>query len=111
MVTLEQAMSQKMAALIQGMSQRTTTRGIEIGQGFGQQPQIEVATTNVDIPIGYPINSLAGPEERPTVTSLVPIPTDALLNIVLFGLCNPQGFVLGPDLPSLGPGPQQIYHP
>ena len=71
MVTLEQAMSQKMATLIQGMSQRTTTRGIEIGQGSGQQPQIEVATTNVDIPIGYPVNSTAGPEERSTVTDRV----------------------------------------
>ena len=68
MATLEQAMSQKMDALIQGMSQRTTTRGIEIGQGSGQQPQIEVATTNVNIPIGYPVNSTVGPEERPTIT-------------------------------------------
>ena len=34
------------------------------------------------------------------VTSLALIPTDVLLNIILFGLCNPQGFVPGPDLPS-----------
>ncbi len=34
------------------------------------------------------------------VTSLALIPTDALLNIALFGLYNPQGFVSGPDLPS-----------
>jgi hypothetical protein len=70
MATLEQAMSQKMAALIQGMSQSTTTRGIEIGQGSSQQPQIEVVTTNIDIPIGYPANSTASPEERSTVTEI-----------------------------------------
>jgi hypothetical protein len=35
-----------------------------------------------------------------SVTSLALIPTDVLLNIVLFGLCNPQGFVPSPDLPS-----------
>ena len=38
---LEQTVSkndQNIAALIQGMSQKTTTRGIEIGQGSGQQP-------------------------------------------------------------------------
>jgi hypothetical protein len=66
---LEQTVSkndQNIAALIQGMSQKTTTRGIEIGQGSGQQPQIEVVTTNVDIPIGYPVNSTVGLEERPT---------------------------------------------
>ena len=48
------------------MSQKNTTRGIEIGQGSGQQPQMEVITTNVDIPIGYPVNSTVGSEERPT---------------------------------------------
>ena len=36
--TLEQTMSQNMATLIQGMSQKIATRGIEIGQGSGQQP-------------------------------------------------------------------------
>ena len=69
MKKLEQTVSnndQNVAALIQRMSQKITTRGIEIGQGSGQQPQIEVVTTNVDIPIGYPINSMVGPEERPT---------------------------------------------
>ena len=45
------------------------------------------------------------------VTSLALISIDALLNIVLFGFCNPQGFVSGLDLPFLGPNPQQIYHP
>ena len=34
------------------------------------------------------------------VTFLALIPTDTLLNIVLFGLRNPQGFVPGLDLPS-----------
>ena len=67
MAILEQTMSQNMAALIQGMSQRITIREIKIGQGSGQQPQVEVATTNVDIPIRYPVNSTAGPEERPTI--------------------------------------------
>jgi hypothetical protein len=69
MKKLEQAMSntdQNLVALIQGMSQKITTGGIEIGQGSGQQPQIEVITTNVDIPIGYPVNSTVGPKERPT---------------------------------------------
>ena len=45
------------------------------------------------------------------VMSLALIPTDALLNIFLFGLCNPQGFVSGPDLLFFGPNPQRIYHP
>ena len=45
------------------------------------------------------------------VMSLAPIPTDALLNIILFGLCNPQGFVPGPNLPFLRPSSQRIYHP
>ena len=76
MTTLEQTMSQNMAALIQGMSQKITTRGIEIGQGFGQQPQIEVVTTNVDITIGYPVNSAVGPEERPTNIGLNPPVTE-----------------------------------
>ena len=73
---LEQTVSkndQNIAALIQGMSQKTTTRGIEIGQGSGQQPQIEVVTTNVDIPIGYPVNSAVGLEERPTTLVLIPL--------------------------------------
>ena len=55
MKKLEQTVSntdQNIAALVQGMFQKITTRGIEIGQGSGQQPQIEVVTTNVDIPIG-----------------------------------------------------------
>ena len=47
------------------MSKGNVTRGIEIGQGFGQQPQIEVIATNVEIPIRYPINSVIGSEERP----------------------------------------------
>jgi hypothetical protein len=73
MVTLEQTMSQNMAALIQGMSQKTTIRGIKIGQGSGQQPQIEVVTTNVDIPIGYPVNSaVALKKDQPTLV-LIPL--------------------------------------
>uniref|UniRef100_A0A2N9I538 Uncharacterized protein n=1 Tax=Fagus sylvatica TaxID=28930 RepID=A0A2N9I538_FAGSY len=62
MKKLEQAVSntkhftQNIAAFVQGMSQKNTTRGIEVGQGSGQQPQIEMVTTNVEIPIGYPVN-------------------------------------------------------
>uniref|UniRef100_A0A2N9GED2 Uncharacterized protein n=1 Tax=Fagus sylvatica TaxID=28930 RepID=A0A2N9GED2_FAGSY len=73
---LEQAVSntkhftQNIATLVQGMSQKNTTRGIEIGQGSGQQPQIEVVTTNVEIPIGSPINLVIGSEERPINTNL-----------------------------------------
>jgi hypothetical protein len=66
MKKLEQVVSntnQNIAALVQGMSQKIITRGIEIGQGSGQQAQIEVVTTNVDIPIGYPVNSTVGSEE------------------------------------------------
>ena len=72
---LEQAMSntehftQNIVALVQGMSQGSTTRGIETSKGFGQQPQIEVVATNVEIPIGYPINPVIGSEERPTNTN------------------------------------------
>ena len=76
MKKLEKAVSntehftQNIAALVQGMSQKNTTKGIEIGQGSGQQPQIEVVTTNVEIPIGYPVNSVVSSEERPTNTNL-----------------------------------------
>ena len=41
MKKLEQVVSntnENIAALVQGMSQKITTRGIEIGQGSGQQP-------------------------------------------------------------------------
>ena len=62
--------TQNIIALVQGMSQKNTTRGIEIGQGSGQQPQIEVVTTNVEIPIGYPVNPVVGSEVRPTQTNL-----------------------------------------
>ena len=71
---LEQAVSntehftQNIAALVQGMSQGNATRRIETGQGFGQQPPIEVVATNVEIPIGYPINLVIGSEERPSNT-------------------------------------------
>ena len=51
------------------MSQGNATRGIETSQGLGQQPQIEMATTNVEIPIGYPINPVIGSEERPSNTN------------------------------------------
>jgi hypothetical protein len=51
------------------MSQGNATRGIEIGQEFGQQPQIEVVATNVEIPIGYPIIPVIGSEERPNNTN------------------------------------------
>ena len=76
MKKLEQAVSntkhftQNIVALVQGMSQKNTMRGIEIGQGSGQQPQIEVVTTNVEIPIEYPVNSVVGSKERPTNTNL-----------------------------------------
>jgi hypothetical protein len=76
MKKLEQAVSntehftQNIAALVQGTSQKNTTRGIEKGQGSGQQPQIEVVTTNVEIPIGYPVNPMVGSEERPTNINL-----------------------------------------
>jgi hypothetical protein len=76
MKKLEQAVSntehftQNIAALVQGTSQKNTTRGIEKGQGSAQQPQIEVVTTNVEIPIGYPINPVVGFEERPTNINL-----------------------------------------
>ena len=76
MAILEQNMSQNIAALIQGMSPKIISKGIEIGQGFGQQPQIEVVTTNVDIPIGYPVNSVADLEERPTNIGLNPPVTE-----------------------------------
>ena len=75
---MEQAVSntehftQNIAALVQGTSQKNTTRGIEKGQGSGQQPQIKVVTTNVDIPIRYPVNSVVGLEERPTNIGLNP---------------------------------------
>jgi hypothetical protein len=53
--------------LVQGITQGNTTKGIEIGQGSGHvgenQPQIEIVATNVEIPIGYPINPITGPEE------------------------------------------------
>ena len=81
MKKLEQAVSntehftQNIATLVQGTSQKTTTRGIKIGQRSGQQPQIEVVTTNVDIPIGYPVNSAVGPKERPTNIGLNPLVT------------------------------------
>ena len=59
--------------MVQGISQRNTTRGIEIGQGFGHdsenQPQIEIVATNVEIHIGYPINPGIGPEEIPNNTN------------------------------------------
>ncbi len=73
---MEQAVSntehftQNITALVQGMSQKNTTRGIEIGQGSGQQPQIEVVTKNVEIPIGYLVNPVVGSEERPINTNL-----------------------------------------
>ena len=55
--------------MVQGISQGNTTRGIEIGQGFGHdnenQPRIEIVATNVEIPIGYPVNPGIRPEERP----------------------------------------------
>ena len=51
------------------MSKGNVTRGIEIGQGSGQQPQIEVIATNVEIPIGYSINPSIGSEERPSNTN------------------------------------------
>ena len=73
MEIMEQNMSQNIAALIQGMAQKITSRGIEIDQGSGEQPQIEVVTTNMDIPIGYPVNSAVGPEERPTNVGLNPL--------------------------------------
>jgi hypothetical protein len=57
--------TQNITALVQRMSQGNATRGIEIGQGSGQQPQIELVATNVQIPIGYPINPVIGSEERP----------------------------------------------
>ena len=72
---LEQAVSntehftQNIAALVQGMSQGSTIRGIETSQGSGQQPQIEVVATNVEIPIEYPINPVIGSEERPSNTN------------------------------------------
>uniref|UniRef100_A0A2N9FYZ2 Uncharacterized protein n=1 Tax=Fagus sylvatica TaxID=28930 RepID=A0A2N9FYZ2_FAGSY len=83
MKKLEQAVSntkqftQNIATLVQGISQGNTTRGIEIGQGSSHvdknQPQIEIVATNVEIPIGYPIN-LVGPKERPNNTNpIIPI--------------------------------------
>jgi hypothetical protein len=51
------------------MSQKNTTRGIEIDQGSNQQPQIKVVTTNVEIPIGYLVNPVVGSEVRPTTKS------------------------------------------
>ncbi len=73
---MEQVVSntnENIAALVQGMSQKITTRGIEIGQGSGQQPQIEVVTTNVDIPIGYPVNSVVAlKKDQPTLV-LIPL--------------------------------------
>uniref|UniRef100_A0A2N9IV61 Retrotransposon gag domain-containing protein n=1 Tax=Fagus sylvatica TaxID=28930 RepID=A0A2N9IV61_FAGSY len=51
------------------MSQGNATRGIEIGQESGQQPQIEVVATNVEIPIWYPIIPVIGYEERPNNTN------------------------------------------
>ena len=77
MKKLEQAVSntehftQNIAALVQGMSQGSTIRGIETSQGSGQQPQIEVVATNVEIPIGYPINPVIGSEERPRNSCLI----------------------------------------
>jgi hypothetical protein len=76
MAIMEQNMSQNIAALIQGMSQKITSRGIVIGQGFGQQPHIEVVTTNVDIPIGYLVNSAVGLEESLTNIGLNPPVTE-----------------------------------
>ncbi len=76
MKKLEQVVSntehftQNIAALVQGMFQKNTTRGIELGQGSGQQPQIEVVTTHVEIPIGYPINPVISSKERPINTNL-----------------------------------------
>ena len=65
--------TQNIATLVQGISQRNTTRGIEIGQGSGHvsenQPQIEIVATNVEIPIGYPVNLVIRPEERPNNTN------------------------------------------
>jgi hypothetical protein len=59
--------TQTIVTLVQGITQGNTTKGIEIGQGFGHvgenQPQIEIVATNVEIPIGYPINPITGPEE------------------------------------------------
>ena len=59
--------TQNIATLVQGITQGNTTKGIEIGQGSGlvgeNQPQIEIVATNVEIPIGYPINPITGPEE------------------------------------------------
>ena len=63
--------TQNIAALVQGMSQGSTIRGIETSQGSGQQPQIEVVATNVEIPIGYPINPVIGSEERPRNSFLI----------------------------------------
>ena len=75
MKNLEQAVSnteqftQNIATLVQGITHGNTTRGIEIGQGSGHvgenQPQIEIVATNVEIPIGYPINLVTGPKEGP----------------------------------------------
>ena len=48
--------TQNITTLVQRMSQGNATRGIEIGQGSGQQPQIELVATNVEISIRYLIS-------------------------------------------------------
>ena len=80
MKKLEQTLSnteqftKNIATLVQGISQGNITKGIELGQGFGHngenQPQIEIVATNVEIPIGYPVNPGVRPEERPNHTNL-----------------------------------------
>ena len=62
------------------MTQGTTTRGIEIGQGFvnalENQSPIEIVTTNIEIPIGYLVNPTVGLEVESHDANMVPPTTE-----------------------------------
>ena len=67
--------TQNIATLVKGITQGTTTRGMEVGQGSGNtgenQPQIKIVATNVEIPVGYPVNPTTGLEEEPRNTNMI----------------------------------------
>ena len=70
--------TQNIATLVQEITQKTTTRGIEMGQGSGHvgenQPKIEIVATNVEIPVGYPVNPTRPEEEANNINPNIPIP-------------------------------------
>jgi hypothetical protein len=77
-VTNTEQFTQNIATLVKGITQGTTTRGIEMGQGSGNigeilsklEPSIEIVATNVEIPVRYPVNPTIGLEEESCDTNI-----------------------------------------